>query len=106
MVVRFSQKAKLAGAGILSAAALLCAGASLAQSAPAPAAGGVDMVHAKETVETVCKNCHDLSVVTDARYDRSGWQNVIIRMQAQGLSISNEQRKEILEYLTTNYAAS
>lgn len=66
--------------------------------APAPA---VDPVHAAATLQTLCTKCHDLGLVAAAKYDRSGWQEVLQRMYGHGLVASDEEAKEVLDYLSS-----
>jgi cytochrome c5 len=117
-------KPKTAGAVVLGAAAVLWGCTSLAAPASAPAAAAptaaapaapaagassaastVDMAHAKATFESLCNGCHEAALATDARYDRKGWESVIERMYGFGLSATDAQAKEIVEYLSANYAA-
>lgn len=117
-------KSKAAGAVVLGAA-VLWAATSLAATAPAatpaaaapaaaapaaaPAGGAAsttDMAHAKATFESLCNGCHESALATDARYNRKGWESVIERMYGFGLSATDAQAKEIIDYLATNYAAA
>ncbi len=100
---------KVAGLAILAAAAMLGAGNAQPASGPVPATAPTpdpDSDHAKEIVETACGNCHDIAVVIEARYSKSGWQDVISRMQSYGLSTTTDETKEIVEYLSAKYSES
>lgn len=78
--------------------------------APAPAARSpstpadrVDMVHAKATFQALCSKCHDPGIATSQNHDRSGWQDVIQRMYGFGLVASEDETKQVVEYLTATY---
>ncbi len=51
-------------------------------------------------VESKCSQCHALDRVWDASMDRSGWETTVRRMEANGLSISDEERARIVDYLS------
>jgi len=72
---------------------------------PAPPAGhgdNGDNAHAEATFQTLCSKCHDLGMVTSAKHDRAGWEEVLQRMSGHGLVASDEEVKEVLDYLATN----
>jgi cytochrome c5 len=103
--VIFAAVAALAGAQ--SPARAAAADASGAQSAPGPGrADTIDMVHAKATFVTLCSKCHDLGPINAQRHDRAGWSEVLDRMSGFGLVASDEEIKEVLDYLVARQAAS
>lgn len=84
-------------------AAAAAASVNGAQAQPGPAAGqadAVDPAHAAATVQSLCSKCHDLGLVASAKYDRAGWQEVLQRMYGHGLVASDEEAKEVLDYLS------
>jgi hypothetical protein len=55
----------------------------------------------KDFVARACGSCHDLDMVVDAAgQTREGWNGTIEEMAGYGLSVSPEERAQILEYLT------
>jgi len=61
----------------------------------------VDPAHAAATVQSLCSKCHDLGLVASAKYDRAGWEEVLQRMYGHGLVASDEEAKEVLDYLSS-----
>jgi mono/diheme cytochrome c family protein len=50
-----------------------------------------------------CRTCHDLQYLKEsAGITRAQWQDVLVSMETYGLEVSQQQRQEILAYLT-NY---
>jgi hypothetical protein len=81
--------------GVLGATALML-GVAAAQGIELPA--GPD----REVVSRECQACHDLSMVVAAKgLTRDGWNGVLDEMTSYGLNVSPEQRRQILEYLST-----
>ncbi len=52
-------------------------------------------------VDTKCTSCHDLERVEQADYDVAGWESTIERMESLGLSITEEEKQAVAEYLAT-----
>ena len=94
-----------AATGPAAAPAAASAGGA-APAAAAAAAGGTDMAHAKTTFQTVCSACHDAALATDLRNTRRGWEQVVDRMFGFGMSATDAQVKEIVDYLTATYPAA
>jgi hypothetical protein len=81
--------------GVLGACVLML-GAASAQGIELPAGPN------REVVSHECQACHDLSmVVASAGLTRDGWNSIIEEMTSYGLSVSADQRTQILEYLST-----
>jgi mono/diheme cytochrome c family protein len=101
----------LCGAAVVATAPAYAAQAAAAAppstppAAPQPAAGAVDMTRAKLTFESTCSGCHDPSLATSQRNSRAGWEALVERMVGFGLTASDAQRHEIVEYLTATYPA-
>jgi cytochrome c5 len=108
--VRVRVATTFAAAAVVLSAALGSAGAQPAASAEAASqaaaqtthADPVDMVHAKKTFQTLCSKCHDLGLVTSQNHDRAGWNEVIQKMRGFNFVASDEETREILEYLVAN----
>lgn len=81
------------------------AGAGGAAAGAGAGAGGTNMEHAKATFQTVCSGCHEASLATDLRNTRRAWEQVVDRMFGFGMSATDAQVKEIVDYLSTTYPA-
>lgn len=58
---------------------------------------------AKQTVETVCKGCHDLQRITNANHSAAEWRNVVNMMVAAGLQLSLAQKQTVTQYLIEKF---
>jgi competence protein ComEA len=56
----------------------------------------------KDTVEQVCGACHGTDLVSSRRATKQGWSYIVDDMVSRGASATNDQIKEINEYLTKN----
>lgn len=66
----------------------------LAQAQDLPAGKG------KDTVEQVCGACHGTDLVSSRRATKQGWSYIVDDMVSRGASATNDQIKEINDYLT------
>jgi len=101
----------------LSAGAVGCAGGSSGTGAAGGAAlpsgtgaGGVAGLPAssdpkldagRQIIETKCKMCHTLDRVKTATHDSATWESTIARMQLHGLVVTDQEVKQILDYLAS-----
>lgn len=60
----------------------------------------------KEQFERICRNCHSLDLVTGTRHDKDGWTGVVADMVARGAQGKQDDMKQVIEYLTTNFGPS
>jgi mono/diheme cytochrome c family protein len=84
--------------GLLAGALLFLAGATavLGAGIQIPEGPGSALVYAK------CQTCHDLQYVVDAKGLLPGqWKAVLASMQDYGMDIGDQEKREILTYLTT-----
>lgn len=84
--------------GPLPVTLLLFAGATAAFGAgiQLPEGPGANLVYAK------CQTCHDLQYVVDAKgLLPAQWKSVLASMQDYGLEVGDQEKSEILKYLTT-----
>jgi mono/diheme cytochrome c family protein len=84
--------------GVSLAGLLLIASATVASGAgiQIPEGPGSNLVYAK------CQTCHDLQYVVDAKgLLPAQWNAVLASMKDYGLEISDQEKSEILKYLTT-----
>lgn len=52
-------------------------------------------------VSQKCAMCHTLDRVNSASYDAAGWTTTIERMEKNGLVIGEDEKAQIIEYLST-----
>jgi competence ComEA-like helix-hairpin-helix protein len=71
--------------------------AAVAQEKPASDA------ETRKTFESVCSQCHELSLITERRALHDVWAKVVRRMDAEGAGASDAQYLSIIDYLTRNY---
>jgi cytochrome c5 len=69
----------------------------------ASAGGGLPEGAGKQIIETACTGCHGVDYVTDARYSKDQWQEVIDRMKLSGAAVGDSEVPVLLDYLTRNF---
>src|SRR5262249_3417616 len=57
----------------------------------------------KQTVQTVCLQCHEISQVTRAGYTPEGWHNVVQMMRNIGAPLPQDQIAVVTEYLAEHF---
>jgi hypothetical protein len=57
----------------------------------------------KETVVTKCFQCHGPGMWLDHRQDRRGWEGVLYRMVGRGALWTEEEIKQMADYLGSVY---
>jgi competence protein ComEA len=57
----------------------------------------------KEQVVTICGKCHEPQRVAALRLTREGWEEVVAKMVALGAKASDEDLKQITDYLAENF---
>ena len=102
-------KRRVASLGVSAAAAVAAfaalaiganeAGAQTAPSPPAPTGAPAG----KAVFESVCSNCHELSIATDQRKTRADWGETVDRMIGHGAPLSSDQAAQVVDYLTKTY---
>ncbi|MBI3330287.1 MAG: hypothetical protein HYZ81_26710 [Nitrospinae bacterium] len=81
----------------LLVAAVLCSILPAGSQTPLPEGNG------KQTVETFCVQCHDLSRVTRAGYNEQGWRNNLQMMLNVGAALPTEQIDVVTRYLAQHF---
>ncbi|MDR2884386.1 MAG: cytochrome c [Deferribacteraceae bacterium] len=56
---------------------------------------------ANALVDQRCGSCHDTARVYNKKTDKAGWDAVMARMVKRGMKISEDEYKQISEYLYT-----
>jgi competence protein ComEA len=57
----------------------------------------------KEAVLKICRDCHELEVITADNRTKDGWQKTIVKMQERGAEGTPEQYEAVVAYLTKHY---
>lgn len=57
----------------------------------------------KTLFEETCSECHSIEIPKEKRLSKAEWQDIVKRMKSNGLSISSEDEKIIIEYLSSTY---
>jgi putative heme-binding domain-containing protein len=57
----------------------------------------------KEQFERICRNCHPVDVATRTRHDKDGWAGVVEDMVARGAQGKQDDLKQVVDYLSTNF---
>lgn len=78
---------------------ILTAGAVIAQPASLPEGPG------KEIIENSCTACHGADLVYGQLRTPDDWGQVVDRMVGNGASLTDEQYKTVMTYLTTTLGA-
>jgi hypothetical protein len=56
-----------------------------------------------EIIEKKCSECHKTSVVYKQKHTQDEWDRLVYGMEARGLRLSPEEKKEILQVLAERY---
>ncbi|MDQ5984982.1 MAG: hypothetical protein CSYNP_00686 [Syntrophus sp. SKADARSKE-3] len=56
-----------------------------------------------EIIEEKCSSCHKTSVVYKKHRSAEEWDSLVFGMESRGLKLTSEERKKILDILTTQY---
>jgi cytochrome c5 len=76
--------------------------AVLALGAPATAQNTLPEGPNRDFVARTCGSCHDIGMVLGASgRSRAGWDGTIDEMTGYGLQVTPDERKLLLDYLTT-----
>jgi competence ComEA-like helix-hairpin-helix protein len=59
----------------------------------------------RESVEKICKGCHEMARSVSKRQDRDAWQQTMAKMTAFGMKSSEEDYGKALDYLARLYPA-
>jgi len=63
----------------------------------------IDDAQGKKLFETVCSQCHELSLTTGRRSTHDEWMDLVQRMAQKGANATDDQFFAIVDYLTRNY---
>jgi cytochrome c2 len=88
----------------LNTLALSCIGALLVGALTAAAPPQKTAEPGKAIVNRACQSCHDLGTVMDARHTAGEWPGVVERMRANGADLTDDEAKQVREYLIKTYA--
>ena len=89
---------------VLLAALSVCGAASAQRKAPAAAVGFPD-APGKDVLVSKCFQCHAPTMWMDLRQDRRGWESTLYRMVGRGALWTQDEIKQMAEYLGNVYGA-
>jgi competence ComEA-like helix-hairpin-helix protein len=58
---------------------------------------------AKQTVQTVCSQCHSLSFITNSRLTRPDWEYVVTDMIGRGAPLMEDEISSVIDYLAASF---
>jgi quinoprotein glucose dehydrogenase len=88
---------------ITLAVALLASTFALAQAPEVPPAKPLPPGPMQAKVKAGCLQCHNASRITDAHFSRTQWSDELDKMVGLGAVVPDADRKDLLDYLTTNF---
>ena len=59
----------------------------------------------KETLENTCTECHGLEQVFDRLRTAAQWQKIATSMRSKGATMTDDELKTLVEYLSQNFSA-
>jgi hypothetical protein len=86
---------------LLSVAALVLSSGAFAQQKPKGV--GFPDAPGKETLLNKCFQCHTPAMWMDHRQDRKGWESVLYRMVGRGALWTEDEIKQMADYLAAVY---
>lgn len=57
----------------------------------------------KDVTVRVCSQCHEPQRAASVRLTRDGWEGVLVKMVGLGMRASDDELKQILDYLSENF---
>lgn len=72
-------------------------------SSAAPVEPTPDLSVGKALVESRCNTCHGLGNIQNATYDRETWTKTVDRMVLSGATFSDQEKADIIDYLSATY---
>ena len=63
-----------------------------------------DLSVGKALVESRCNTCHGLTNIKAAKYSRDVWTSTVDRMVTNGMSITDQQKIDVINYLSATYS--
>ena len=70
----------------------------------APVEPTPDLSVGKALVEGRCALCHGIEITTTARHSREAWTASVDHMVKFGMSLTDQQRADIIDYLAATYS--
>ena len=82
---------------------LFAIAAELASQAPTAGKTTLPPGPMQPKVKVTCTQCHDASRITEKHLTRVQWSDELDKMAGLGAAVPDVQRKDFLDYLTTNF---
>ena len=57
----------------------------------------------KEVTQRGCTGCHAVGMITSQHLSRDNWQSMVQSMIARGAKLNDEEEREVVRYLTSNF---
>jgi competence protein ComEA len=86
----------------MTAAAGVTLASLVAHAAPMAAQGQLPDAPGKDVTVRVCSQCHEPQRAASVRLTREAWEAVLEKMIGLGMRASDDELKQILEYLSEN----
>lgn len=74
-----------------------------AASAETPDGGRLPAGAGRDLLVRVCSGCHTPENVVDQRLDRAGWEDVVAMMAGRGVTATDAELKQIVDYLSAHF---
>jgi hypothetical protein len=88
---------------IAAAAIAACGAGAIAAFVTPSLAQGLPDGKGKDLVQMACRDCHDLSPITNAAFSRAEWNAVVNNMADMGANIRREDIPIIVDYLAASF---
>jgi hypothetical protein len=82
---------------------LLASTLALAQPPEVPPTKPLPPGPMQAKVKAGCLQCHNASRITEAHFSRTQWSDELDKMVGLGAVVPDADRKDLLDYLTTNF---
>lgn len=97
----------LAGIGALTlavgaSAATRQEGRAARPASPAAAASGLPEGEGRALTQQICGQCHSVGIFASQRHTEDGWNEVIGRMMAKGMTAAEDDLYDVSDYLAAN----
>jgi len=85
----------------LSLSIAACGGTEKSETSPQVLSGESAVPDGPAIVQTRCVVCHPAERIDGARHDRAGWEQTVDRMIKTGVSLTEAERKAVIDYLAS-----
>ena len=86
---------------VLSLSIAACSGKEKSETSLQVMSGESVVPDGAALVQTRCVVCHPAERIDEASHDRAGWEQTVDRMIKTGASLSEAERKAVIDYLAS-----